>query len=81
MEESLLKQLYEAARINKLSGEEMETYHQSVLDYNDVRLAVNYAQREGRKEGIEQERIRSVRTLYALNLDIDLIVKSTGFAE
>jgi predicted transposase/invertase (TIGR01784 family) len=103
MNESLLKQLYEAARINKLSGEEMETYHQSVLDYHDVRLAVNYAKREGqkegekrgekrgieigreegieigRKEGIEQERIRSVKTLYSLNMDIDLIAKFTGF--
>jgi predicted transposase/invertase (TIGR01784 family) len=113
MDESILKLLYEAARVNKLSGEEMETYHQSVLDYHDVRLAVNHAKREGREEGIEtgekrgieigekrgieigekrgieigekrgieQERIRSVKTLYALNIDIDLIAKFTGFTE
>jgi predicted transposase/invertase (TIGR01784 family) len=57
MEENLLKVLYESARINKLSEKEMEAYHQSVLDYLDVRLAVNFAKNEGieigEKRGIE----------------------------
>jgi hypothetical protein len=93
MEENLLKVLYESARINKLSEKEMEAYHQSILDYFDVRLAVNYARNEGieigrkegreigRKEGKEQERINSVKSLYDFNMGIDLIVKYTGFTE
>jgi flagellar biosynthesis/type III secretory pathway protein FliH len=51
MNEGLLKNLYEAAQIDKLSNKEMETYYKSVLDYDDVRLAVDYAKREGLKKG------------------------------
>ena len=93
MNEDILKQLYEAARINKLSEKEMETYRQSVMDYRDVRQVVYYARnealKEGREEGIEigieksrkEERIKFTKILYAMNTDIDTIIRHTGFTE
>jgi predicted transposase YdaD len=35
----------------------------------------------GEKRSIEQERISSVKTFYALNMDMDLIAQFTGFTE
>jgi predicted transposase YdaD len=40
------------ARIDKLNKEEMETYNKSVLEYNDIMDAVQYAALSGEKRGI-----------------------------
>jgi predicted transposase/invertase (TIGR01784 family) len=80
MSEDILKRLYEEARINKLTKVDMETYNQSVLEYYDVRQAMDVARSEGRskgrregrregrsegrREGIEHERIRNVKIFY-----------------
>jgi hypothetical protein len=32
----------------------METYNKSILEYNDVRNAVDYAKRIGREDGIQE---------------------------
>ena len=73
----------------------METYRKSVMDYRDVQQAVYYARNEalkegreeGREEGIEigieksrkEERIKFTKILYAMNTDIDTIIRHTGF--
>jgi predicted transposase/invertase (TIGR01784 family) len=44
--------LYETARINKLSKEEMKTYKRSVLEYADVRDAMACEREDALKEGI-----------------------------
>jgi hypothetical protein len=44
--------LFYIARIDKLNREEMETYNKSVLEYDDVMDAVQYAARSGEKRGI-----------------------------
>jgi flagellar biosynthesis/type III secretory pathway protein FliH len=49
----ILKKLFEEAKINKLTTEEMKAYRQSVLDYSDVRHAVDFSREEGIEEGIE----------------------------
>ncbi|MDR2382532.1 MAG: hypothetical protein LBD76_01445 [Prevotellaceae bacterium] len=71
----------------------METYHQSVLEYSDVRQVANYAEKEGvrkgrrkgRKEGIEIGEKRGIdkiiRIFYANNMSIGMIAKYTGFTE
>jgi predicted transposase/invertase (TIGR01784 family) len=91
MNEDILKQLYEAAKINKLSEKEMETYKASVMEYRDVRQVVYYARNEARKEALEEgieigiekgrkeEQIKFAKILYAMNTDIDTIIRHTGF--
>ncbi|MDR1169540.1 MAG: Rpn family recombination-promoting nuclease/putative transposase [Prevotellaceae bacterium] len=50
-DDEILRELYENAKINNLTGEEMEAYSKSVMDYDDVILAVDYAKELGKKEG------------------------------
>jgi predicted transposase/invertase (TIGR01784 family) len=53
LHEEIFKELYEEAKLNKLTEQEMEAYKQSVLEYDDVILAVDYAEEKGEKRGIE----------------------------
>jgi predicted transposase/invertase (TIGR01784 family) len=50
----LLKELYDVAKLNNLTEEEMETYQKSVLEYSDVRSAIKYAEEKSEKRGIEK---------------------------
>jgi predicted transposase/invertase (TIGR01784 family) len=49
----IVKKFYEKARINKLTTEEMKAYRQSILNYSDVRHAVEKGKEDGVEEGIE----------------------------
>ena len=68
--DEIMKELYETARINKLTNEEMDLYKQSVIEYDDVRDAMEYAKEEafaeGRVEGQVEERNRFVKNLYSI---------------
>jgi predicted transposase/invertase (TIGR01784 family) len=89
----VLKRLYETARINKLSKEEMRTYKRSVLEYADVRDAMACERKDALKEGIligekrgeelgaEKMRIEILKKLYKLNMSTDLITEVLGFTE
>jgi predicted transposase/invertase (TIGR01784 family) len=91
--DEIFGELYENAKINKLTGEEMKAYAKSIMDYDDVILAVDYAEerglekgrKEGRKEGEKigrrEERINFVRACYENGMNIEQIVKLTGFTE
>jgi predicted transposase/invertase (TIGR01784 family) len=95
--DAIFRELYEAARINKLTNEEMKSYEQSVIEYDDVRSAMDYAKaegrmegrvegevkgrREGRREGEERERNRVVLNLYSLRISLKKIAEYTGLTE
>jgi predicted transposase/invertase (TIGR01784 family) len=49
----IVKKIFEEAKINKLTTEEMKAYRQSILNYSDVRHAVQKGKEDGREEGIE----------------------------
>jgi predicted transposase/invertase (TIGR01784 family) len=87
----IFKELYKIARIDNLTEEEMEKYQKSVLEYDDVILAVDYAEERGEmrgfeigekrgfetgeKQGIEIERNRLVRSFYTHNMSVEEIAK------
>jgi predicted transposase/invertase (TIGR01784 family) len=87
---AIFDDLFEEARINKLTKRDMETYRKSVLEYADVRSAVEYAQEtfynkgrtegwsEGRLKGLEQGRIATVEKMLELNFQISDISQITG---
>jgi predicted transposase/invertase (TIGR01784 family) len=47
----IFKRLFYIARKDKLSSEDMETYNKSILEYNDVKNAIDYVGRINRQEG------------------------------
>jgi predicted transposase/invertase (TIGR01784 family) len=82
LSEDIFKELYEDARIKKLTDEEMEAYKQSVMEYGDLISVADWAEEkgrekgrkegreEGRKEGREEERINIVKDCYKRNMSI-----------
>jgi predicted transposase/invertase (TIGR01784 family) len=95
--DEIMKELYETARINKLTNEEMDLYKQSVIEYDDVRDAMEYVKEEafaegivkgekrgivkGEKRGIVKERNRFVKNLYSINWSLKQIAEFTGLTE
>ncbi|GHT20074.1 hypothetical protein AGMMS4957_05900 [Bacteroidia bacterium] len=46
--------LFRAAKIDKLTKEDMETYKKSVLEYADVRRCADFAHEQGFEKGVQQ---------------------------
>jgi predicted transposase/invertase (TIGR01784 family) len=70
----IFDELFEEAKINNLTEQDMETYNKSVLKYADVRSAMTYARTEGRN----MEKADIVKKLLALHFPIADITQITG---
>jgi CRISPR/Cas system CMR-associated protein Cmr3 (group 5 of RAMP superfamily) len=88
MDESIFKTLYEEAKINKLTEEEMKAYKHSILEYDDVFLAIDYAEEKGiaigEKRGIaigeELNTEKFAHNCYNQNMSVKQIASLTGLA-
>jgi predicted transposase/invertase (TIGR01784 family) len=86
----IFERLFKTAEIKKLTHTEMEQYQKSVLEYSDVRDAVDYAMERGMEKGMERGRNEGMqqgqitksfeiaKNLLNLHLPINDIVKTTG---
>jgi len=81
----IFEQLFELAEINRLTEEDMETYNKSILQYHDVRLAMDCARdegrEEGREEGIEIEKIATIKKCLQMNIPMEVIIGLTGYSK
>ena len=59
----------------------METYNKSILQYHDVRLAMDCARDEGREEGIEKEKIATIQKCLQMNIPMEVIIGLTGYSK
>jgi len=75
---NIFEMLFQLAEINKLTKEDMREYRKSILQYRDVRDAVDLARDEGREEGIEKERASIIRKCLQNNIPIEVIVNLTS---
>lgn len=82
LQERVFKKLFEAAEIAKYTPEERKEYEQSQRAYNDIKIAVDTAKKEGRAEGrAEGERKNAIKTATAMKNDgmpTNIIAKYTG---
>ena len=92
----IFHKLYEDCRLTKLSTMEKQEYEKSVLEYEDVKDAMDYHHRlgieegfqkgleEGMEKGMEKSRealINAARKLVELGVPISEIVQTTGLSE
>jgi predicted transposase/invertase (TIGR01784 family) len=49
----ILQRVYKESKLNNLTEKEMRTYRKSILEYDDVYHAVNWAREQSLKEGVE----------------------------
>lgn len=74
LREKVFERLFEVAEVAKLDKKELETYHDSLKVYRDLRNSLNTAKNEGRKEAIREMAINLLKG----GVDVDIIVSSTG---
>ncbi|MDR1887158.1 MAG: Rpn family recombination-promoting nuclease/putative transposase [Prevotellaceae bacterium] len=90
-QEEIFKLLYEEAKLNNLKPEEMEAYNKSIMEYDDVVLAVDYAEERGEKRGekkgeergikigLQQAKTDVVMSAYRIGLSVEEIAAITNF--
>jgi predicted transposase/invertase (TIGR01784 family) len=93
MKEGIFRELYEIIKLDSLTGKEMKAYRKSALEYDDVILALNWAEEKGERRGLEigerrglemgEKRIMEtlVRNSSKLNMSLKQIAELTGLAE
>jgi predicted transposase/invertase (TIGR01784 family) len=97
LQERIFTRLFDAAKIAKLSTEELREYETSVNAYRDIENAVETAKKDGekigRKKGFEQGKaeglaegekkanIAIARKLKAMGMSVNDIAKATGLPE
>ena len=90
---AFFQELLDECRISKLTVMEKDNYQKSVLEYEDVKRAVEYAREtaakvffekgmeKGREEGREEALLQTARKFLELGISIADIVKATGLSE
>jgi len=77
----IFEKLFELAEIKQLTQEDMETYRKSILEYQDVRDAVDYAREEAFEKGREVEKITIIQKCLQKNITIEDIIDLTGYSK
>ena len=92
-EETIFKELFENCKISKLNAMEKQEYEKSVLEYEDVKDAMEYHHRMGKAEGfndgfekgIEKGREEAInqtaKKLLSMGMSVSDIAKATGLTE
>ena len=92
-DENKIHELYEDCKISKLSDMEKNEYEKSILEYDDVKDAIDYhsrlAKAEGREEGkaegiaqgITQAKYQIAVELLKAGIDLAIISQTTGLTE
>jgi predicted transposase/invertase (TIGR01784 family) len=74
----LFPKLFEQAEIARFTPQDVRDYEESVKIYRDLTNVVNTAERKGREEGREEERMATARRMKADGLPPEMIAKYTG---
>ena len=83
--ETTFRELYEECKLSKLSDMEKQEYEKSILEYDDVKDAIEYNRKLSREEGREEGRmsalLQTAKNLLALGVPMSDVVKATGLTE
>jgi len=85
IQDEIFEELFQIADIKQLTKKDMRAYKKSILEYNDVRNALDCAREESRKEGIEkgrkEEKAFVIQQCFQKNMPIEDIVFITGYSK
>ena len=84
-EDKIFHELYEECKISKLSDMEKNEYEKSILEYDDVKDALEYHRRlartEGKAEGIAETKLQIAIKMLKAGIDLATITQTTGLTE
>lgn len=78
LKEKIFKKFFEEARISAFTPEEQFAYEESLKDMRDYSNTLASAEKKGREEGREEEKIRMAREMKADGEPVEKIVRYTG---
>ena len=77
--------VFEIARTGELQGEELKKYVVSMLDEYSVYTTTEYARKEGYKEGkaegIAEEREAIAKSLLKLGVSVEIVAQASGLSQ
>ncbi|MDR0547668.1 MAG: hypothetical protein LBG77_08870, partial [Dysgonamonadaceae bacterium] len=73
--------LFKAAEIKQLTNKEMETYSKSVLEYADVRSAVDFAFDNGVEKGFGQGMEKGIKQGIKRGVEQGIVQEKTAIAQ
>ena len=83
--DTTFRELYDECKLSKLSDMEKEEYEKSILEYDDVKDAIEYnrrlAREEGREEGETNTRRLLAQNMLAEGIAPDTIARISGLTE
>ena len=80
LQERIFTKLFEQAEIARFTPQDAREYEESVKIYRDLTNVVNTAERKGREEGREEERLNTARKMKADGMPSELIAKYTSLS-
>lgn len=88
-EDKIFHELYEDCKISKLSDMEKKEYEKSILEYDDVKDALDYHRRlakaegraEGKTEGTAEAKLQIAVKMQKAGIDMATITLTTGLTE
>lgn len=88
-EDKIFHELYEDCKISKLSDMEKKEYEKSILEYDDVKDALDYHRRlakaegraEGKAEGTAEAKLQIAVKMQKAGIDMATITLTTGLTE
>ena len=79
--ETTFRELYEECKLSKLSDMEKQEYEKSILEYDDVKDAIEYNRKLSREEGRMSALLQVAKNFLALGVPMADVVKATGLTE
>lgn len=92
-EDKIFHELYEDCKISKLSNMKRTSTKKSILEYDDVKDAIDYHRRlakaegktegiaKGRAEGIAETKRQIAAEMLKAGIDLNIITQTTGLTE
>ena len=81
VEGEIFDELFRLAEIKQLTKKDMRTYKKSILEYHEVRSAVDCAREESFEKGIEKGKTIVIQKCLRRNMPIEDIIDLTGFSK
>lgn len=81
LQEKIFEKLFTEAEIAKLNSKDMQAYEESLKVYWDNYSVLETAKKEGREEGINEEKISIAKRLKERGIDLQIIVETTGLTQ
>jgi predicted transposase/invertase (TIGR01784 family) len=72
------EQLFKQAEIAKFSPKQQYSYQDSLKHYRDMKNSLDKAEREGRQEGIQDEKVETVKRGFEKGLSTELLAELTN---